>query len=56
MKAWDLTTAQYDAGAISQVSFQAAVRIMPSGTSPVSRHAEAAAGQLVADLCAVTRD
>jgi hypothetical protein len=51
-----LTTAQYDASAISQMSFQAATSIMSSGTDPVSRHAEAAAGYLVADLCALTRD
>ena len=50
-----LTTAQYDASAISQMSFQAAARIMSSGTDPVSRHAEAAAGYLVADFCALTR-
>jgi hypothetical protein len=47
-----LTTAQYDASAISQMSFQAAASIMSSGTDPVSRHAEAAAGYLAADLCA----
>jgi len=51
-----LTTAQYDASAISQMSFQAAVSIMSSGTDPVSRHAEAAAGYLAADFCALTRD
>ncbi len=51
-----LTTAQYDASAISQMSFQAAARVMSSGTDPVSRHAEAAAGYLVADFCALTRD
>lgn len=51
-----LTTAQYDASAISQMSFQAAASIMSSGTSAVSRHAEAAAGYLVADFCALTRD
>jgi hypothetical protein len=51
-----LTTAQYDASAISQMSFQAAASIMSSGTDPVSRHAEAAAGYLVADFCALTRD
>jgi hypothetical protein len=50
-----LTTAQYDASAISQMSFQAAATIMSSGTSPVSRHAQAAAGYLVADFCALTR-
>ena len=51
-----LTTAQYDAGAISQMSFQDAARIMSSGTNPVSSHAEAAAGYLLADFCALTRD
>jgi len=51
-----LTTAQYDASAISQMSFQAAASTMSSGTSPVSRHAEAAAGYLVADFCALTHD
>jgi Domain of unknown function (DUF929) len=51
-----LTSAQYDASAISQTSFQAAASIMSSGTDPVSRHAEAAAGYLVADFCALTRD
>jgi hypothetical protein len=50
-----LTTAQYDASAISQMSFQAAASIMSSGTGSVSRHAEAAAGYLVADFCALTR-
>jgi hypothetical protein len=50
-----LTTAQYDASAISQMSFQAAATIMSSGTGPVSTHAEAAAGYLVADFCALTR-
>ena len=38
------------------MSFQAAASIMSSGTDPVSRHAEAAAGYLVADFCALTRD
>jgi hypothetical protein len=51
-----LTTAQYDASAISRMSFQAAASIMSSATDPVSRHAEAAAGYLLADFCAVTRD
>jgi Domain of unknown function (DUF929) len=51
-----LTTAQYDASAISQKSFQAAASIMSSGTSAVSRHAEAAAGYLVAAFCALTHD
>ena len=51
-----LTTAQYDASAISQMSFQAAASIMSSGTGPVSRHAEAAAGYLVADFCALAHD
>ena len=51
-----LTTAQYDASAISRMSFKAAASIMSSGTDPVSRHAEAAAGYLVADFCALTRD
>jgi hypothetical protein len=49
-----LTTAQYDASAISQMSFQGAASIMSSGTSAVSRHAEAAAGYLVAVFCALT--
>jgi hypothetical protein len=51
-----LTTAQYDASAISQMSFQTAASTMSSGTSAVSRNAEAAAGYLVADFCALTRD
>lgn len=51
-----LTTAQYDASAISRMSFKAAASIMSSGTGQVSRHAEAAAGYLVADFCALTRD
>jgi hypothetical protein len=51
-----LTTAQYDASAISQKSFQAAASIMSTATSAVSRHAEAAAGYLVADFCALTHD
>jgi hypothetical protein len=51
-----LTTAQYSASTISQMSFKAAARTISSGTSPVSRHAEAAAGYLVADFCALTHD
>jgi Domain of unknown function (DUF929) len=51
-----LATAQYDASAISQMSFQAAATTMSAGTSTVSRYAEAAAGYLVADFCALTRD
>ena len=51
-----LTTAQYDASAISQMSFRAAARIMASGRSAISKHAEAAAGYLTADLCALTHD
>jgi hypothetical protein len=51
-----LTTAQYDASALSQMSFQAAASIISSGTDPVSRHAEAAAGYLVADFCSLTRE
>jgi hypothetical protein len=51
-----LTTAQYDASAISRMSFKAAASIMSSGTDPVSRHAEAAAGYLVTDFGALTRD
>jgi hypothetical protein len=51
-----LTTAQYDASAISQMSFRAAARIMASGRSAISKHAEAAAGYLIADLCALTHD
>ncbi|MDQ2875711.1 MAG: DUF929 family protein [Actinomycetota bacterium] len=52
-----ITTAQYDASAISQMSFQAAAAsIISSATDPVSRHAEAAAGYLVADFCALTRE
>lgn len=51
-----LTTAQYDAGAISRMGFRAAASLMSSGTSAVSGHAEAAAGYLIADLCALTRD
>ena len=39
-----LATAQYDASAISQMSFQAAATTMSAGTSTVSRYAEAAAG------------
>ena len=50
-----LTSAQYDASALSRKTFQAAASIMSSGESPVSAHAEAAAGYLVADFCALTR-
>jgi hypothetical protein len=49
-----LTTAQYDASSISQASFQVAASIMSSGARAVSRHAEAAAGDLVAVFCSVT--
>ena len=49
-----LTNAQYDASGISRMSFQAAVSIMSAGTSEVARHAEAAAGYLVAAFCALT--
>lgn len=49
-----LTTAQYDASATSGMSFQAAANVLTSGTSTVSRRAEAAAGYLVADICTLT--
>jgi hypothetical protein len=49
-----LTTSQYDASAISQMSFQAAASVMTSGKSTVSKQVEAAAGYLVGDFCAVT--
>jgi hypothetical protein len=51
-----LTTGQYDASVISQMSFQAAASTMSSGNSAVSRNAEAAAGYLLADFCALTHD
>jgi len=51
-----LTRAQYDASAISQMNFRTAARMMTSGKSAVSRHAEAAAGYLIGDLCALTHD
>ena len=50
-----LTSAQYDASPISQMAFRAAASIMSSGTSTVSRHAEAVAGYLLADFWALTR-
>jgi hypothetical protein len=51
-----LTTAQYDASAVSQMTFQAAARTISSGNGPVSRYAEAAAGYLIADFCALTHN
>jgi Domain of unknown function (DUF929) len=51
-----ITSAQYDASAISQMNFQTAVGIMTSGNSTVSKQAEAAAGYLVGDFCALTHD
>jgi hypothetical protein len=51
-----ITSAQYDASAISQMKFQTAAGIMTSGKSTVSKHAEAAAGYLVGDFCALTHD
>ena len=50
-----LTSAQYDASALSNMSFQAAASIMAAGKAPVATHADAAAGYLVADLCTLTR-
>jgi hypothetical protein len=51
-----LTTAQYDASAISHLSFQAAAGLMTSGKTEVSRRVEAAAGYLAGDFCALTHD
>ena len=47
--------AQYDASAISNRKFKNAVAIMTSGKSSVSKDAEAAAGYLIGDLCALTQ-
>lgn len=51
-----ITGAQYDASAISQLNFQTAAETMTSGKSTVSEDAEAAAGYLVGDFCALTHD
>jgi hypothetical protein len=51
-----LTSAQYDAGPISKLNFQTAAGLLTSGKSAVSKRLEAAAGYLVADFCALTRD
>jgi hypothetical protein len=50
-----LTGVQYEAGAISQMSFRTATGVMTSGKSAVSHHVDAAAGYLLGDICAVTR-
>jgi Domain of unknown function (DUF929) len=51
-----MTSAQYNASAISRMNFQTAVSVMTSGKSTVSRRVEAAAGYLVGDFCALTHD
>jgi hypothetical protein len=51
-----LTSAQYDASAISRMNFQAAADLMTSGQSAVSEHVEAAAGYLVGDFCVLTHN
>jgi hypothetical protein len=51
-----LTTAQYDASAISHLSFQTAADLMTSGKTEVSKRVEAAAGYLAGDFCALTHD
>ena len=47
--------AQYDASAISNQKFKNAVAIMTSEKSSVSKDAEAAAGYLIGDFCALTQ-
>jgi hypothetical protein len=51
-----LTSAQYSATAISHLNFQTAAGILTSGKSTVSKNAEAAAGYLIGDFCALTHD
>jgi Domain of unknown function (DUF929) len=51
-----ITSAQYSASAISQMNFQTAAGIMTSGKTAVSRNAEAAAGYLVGDFCALSHE
>jgi hypothetical protein len=47
---------QYDPGKIWQMSFQAAAKMMTSGTTAISKHVEAAAGFLVGDFCALSHE
>jgi Domain of unknown function (DUF929) len=51
-----LTGAQYDASATSQMSFGTAAGAMTSGKSTISKDVDAAAGYLVGDFCALTRE
>ncbi|HET9061281.1 MAG TPA: DUF929 family protein, partial [Acidimicrobiales bacterium] len=49
-----LTGIQYDASSFAGAPWLTAAEDITTGTSPVSKHAEAAAGFLVADLCTLT--
>jgi thiol-disulfide isomerase/thioredoxin len=51
-----LIGAQYDPSAIAGKSFTSAVPYMTSGTNSTSKDAEAAAGYVVGDICALTHD
>jgi Domain of unknown function (DUF929) len=47
---------QYDPGTIWQMDFQAAAKMMTSGTTAISKQVEAAAGFLVGDFCALSHE
>lgn len=49
-----VTGIQYDASSIAGTAWLTAAENITSGTTPVSKHAEAAAGFLVGDICAMT--
>jgi hypothetical protein len=49
-----LTTAQFNASALSRMSFAAAASTVSAGTSTVAEDAQAAAGYLIADFCELT--
>lgn len=51
-----VTGAQFDASKISEENFDDATPFMTSGATSTSKNAEAAAGFVVADLCAVTNN
>jgi hypothetical protein len=51
-----LTGSQFGASSLSRMSFQAAAQTITSDKSGVSKAAEAAAGYLVGDFCALTHD
>lgn len=51
-----LTGNQYDASSISLKGWAAAASYMTSGTNPTSKAAEASAGYLIGDICALTHN